>query len=158
MKKCVFTCAAILCLGFVACEKSNDEEKDTTAAKTTLITTGTWKFSSAGIDNNNDGTKDQDIPAAFILTCETDNIVTFKTDKSGVMDEGATKCATTDPQTVNFTWDFTNNANNITVSAGLFPGLDGEAKIIELSSTKLTVSKNVTVMGITVNAIVFFVH
>ena len=154
MKKSLYTLSALLLLTFSACQKSGDDGMPNNPDKTQLITSSAWKYSNAGLDNDNNGTKDMDIPAGLVTSCDTDNTLTFKSDNTGIMNEGATKCTPTDPQSVNFTWNFTNNGNSMNVSTAFFPGLDGEAKIIELSSSKLTISK--TVQGFTV--IVFFIH
>jgi hypothetical protein len=155
MKKSIYALSAMLLLTFSACQKSGDDAPPNNADKTQLITASAWKYSDAGLDNDNNGTKDMAIPGALLpASCDTDNTLLFKSDNTGIMSEGASKCTTTDPDTVNFTWNFTNNGNSMNVSTAFFPGLDGEAKIIELTSSKLTISK--TVSGFTV--IVFFVH
>src|SRR4028118_1098891 len=94
----------------VSCKKNSVEK----VTKTVLITATSWKFESAGIDINGDGTVDSPLPSGILETCATDNVITFKSDKTGVVDEGPTKCSTTDPQMLPFNWEFTNDESEIT--------------------------------------------
>ena len=145
----------------LSCTKSGGEEKKE-ASKATLITASTWKYRDAGIDANGDGAKDQNLPPGTLSSCETDNTITFKSDKTGIIDEGATKCETTNPQQVPFTWSMNAAETQLTLSAPLFTGVNGEIKIVEVSATKLTLSKVVTTtyMGlpISANVIIFLTH
>ncbi len=146
-------------LFFAACSKS-DEKSNTAKTKTELITTSTWKYSTAGIDQNGDGTKDFDLPAGILEDCDTDNILTFKSDSTGIVDEGPTKCDAANPQSTAFTWSFKNNETEINFSTAIFPGIGGDAKIIELTDLKLTLSQQVTIPGIPlpVTVILVLVH
>lgn len=129
---------------FTACGKKNPVSELT---KTALITASTWKYDNAGIDINGDGTSDSPLPSTVLTSCTTDNLITFKSDKSGSVDEGPTKCATTDPQTTPFNWELTNNETEMTFSTAIFTGLDGSVKILELTATKFRFSKQVTLPG-----------
>ena len=152
-------------LSFSSCSKDdNDDNNNNNASKAAaFITASTWKYSDAGLDTDNNGTKDMNLPPGFTLaSCETDNTITFRSDSTGVIDEGQTKCNTTNPQSVPFTWGLKNNGTQISFSAPLFAGLNGDLKIIEVSATKFTLSKlvNTTYNGIPIsaNVIVFLVH
>lgn len=130
---------------FTACGKKNPVAEVT---KTVLITASAWKYDNAGIDINGDGTSDSPLPAAFdVPACSKDNLITFNSDKTGKVDEGATKCNATDPQTRPFTWEFVNNETEISSSTAVFPGLEGSFKVLELTATKFRVSKQVTLPG-----------
>lgn len=144
---------SFLCL--TACSKSGSKK-----SKTELISSTTWKFSQAGLDNNGDGTIDVAAPSSLVEACLTDNIVTFKSDKTGVVDEGATKCASTDPQTSAFTWVLSADESTITFSGALVAGIGGDAKIIEVSDSRFVLSKSLTVTGfpIPLPVIVVLVH
>jgi hypothetical protein len=152
-----------LCTFFtvISCKKTGETEKKD-ASKATLITASTWKYSDAGIDANDDGAKDQNLPPGTLSSCETDNTITFKSDKTGIIDEGATKCETTNPQQVPFTWSMNAAETQLTLSAPLFTGVNGEIRIVEVTSTKLTLSKVVTTtyMGLPISArvIIFLTH
>jgi hypothetical protein len=166
MKQAVIYFSLLLtALSFNSCSKDdNDDSKNDNAAKVAaFMTASTWKYSDAGLDINNDGVKDSNLPPGFTLaSCETDNTITFRSDSTGVIDEGQTKCNTTSPQTMPFTWGLKNNGAEITFSAPLFVGLNGDLKIIEVSTTKFTLSKlvNTTYNGIPIsaNVIVFLTH
>lgn len=146
----------MLVVSFVSCKK--DSEKQPT--KTELVTASPWLFSSASIDQNNDGVGDVAVPPSVLLPCYTDNTLTFKADGTGTFDEGATKCNTTDPQSSPFTWSFTSAEQNITFTASIFPGASGEFKIITLNNTQLIMSRQITLPGTTtaVVVVVTFVH
>jgi hypothetical protein len=142
-----------LCL--IACSKSGSKK-----SKTELISSASWKFSQAGLDNNGDGTIDVAAPAGFVEACVTDNVVTFKSDKSGIVDEGATKCSSSDPQTSPFTWTLSSDESQITFSGALVAGIGGDAKIIEVSESRFVLSKALTISGfpLPVPVVVILVH
>ena|SRR4028118_2422401 len=137
------TAVAVFSIG---CSKSSKEESAPT--KTALITTSTWKFSEAGLDNDGNGKIDVPAPASALDACIIDNTLTFKSDKSGTIDEGAKKCNTTDPQTSPFTWSLNADETQINFSTPVFAGIGGDAKLIELTATNLTVSKTVTLPNV----------
>jgi hypothetical protein len=145
---------AVICICY-SCKKDKDD-----ASRTELITSAAWKYDKAMVDSDSDGDGDIDVPAGTVDECEADNTLTFKTDGTGVINEGATKCDSGDPQTVNFTWTFTNNETTINIPVGVFPGFSGDVKILSLTSTKLQLQKVVTVPGIPlpVNLIVDLKH
>lgn len=162
MIRAVFYSVMLTLYFFVsACTKS-ENKKEETVSKTTLLTSSTWKYSDAGLDMNNDGVKEANLPPGVLATCDTDNTITFKSDKTGIIDEGGSKCVAASPQSVPFTWTINPAGDALTMSAALFVGLNGEIKIIELTATKLTISKLVstTVQGfpVTANVIVFLTH
>jgi hypothetical protein len=137
---------------FGACKKNND--KDNTPAqktKTELISTGTWKFSSATVGGTN--------VSAFLQSCQKDNTMTFTATGTGTVDEGATKCNGGDPQTSPFTWNFASNETILHVSAVFFTGGSNDFNIVEISETKLVGSQNIEVgAGGSQTAVVTFVH
>jgi hypothetical protein len=149
-------------LSFLSCSKSDDDDNNSGNNASALITASTWKYSDAGLDMNSDGVKDSGLPPGVIASCDTDNTITFKSDNTGVLDEGATRCNASNPQTVPFTWSLKNNGAEINFSTPLFPGINGDLKVIELTATKFTFSKviNTTISGIpvTANVIVFLTH
>ena len=108
-----------------ACSK-----KETTKSNTELLTQGTWKFSSAGLDADKNGTVDAEDGA--ILACEKDNIATFNTGGSGSYDEGPSKCDPADPQISSFTWQFKNGEKELEFNGDTFT-------IFSISDTQLKV-------------------
>lgn len=112
MKKLIFLLTAsfiIFCIQ--ACSK-----KDKTASKAELLTSGTWKLTTVVADEDGNGTYETDRFATF-SDCYTDNIWSFTIAALVVMDEGPTKCAPTDPQTENGSWQFTQNETHLRINA-----------------------------------------
>lgn len=126
----------------LSCKKNNDSPP----TKTELLTTGSWKFSSATSSG-------VDISGA-LQACQKDNIYTFATGGTGTADEGATKCNGADPQTSAFTWAWLSNETMLQISATLFSGATGDITIISLTETELVGS--MIISGQTV--IARFVH
>jgi hypothetical protein len=133
----------IFSLALFGCKK-DDSSSSGGSTNATLISQQSWKFNNAGLDPDKNGTIDMDV-SSQIPTCVTDNSVSFSTNGSGVSDEGATKCNTADPQTVPFTWSFASNETMINISGNAIAGKGGQYKIIALSSTQFTLSKDTTV-------------
>ena len=133
---------AIISLAFFACKKNDSKSGGTT--KTTLVTQQSWKFDNAGLDPDKNGSIDLDV-SSQIPTYVTDNTISFSSNGSGTVDEGGTKKINTDPQTIPFTWNFTSNETLITLNGAVIAGKGGEFKIVNLTSTQFTLSKDTTV-------------
>ena len=123
--------AALLALS--SCSKDDDPK----ASKTELLTAKAWKqtkIKALGVEGEPDA-------------CDKDDTYTFKTDKTFVQDEGATKCDSSDDQTTSGTWKFNGDETIITVStedSGITISYD--ETIVELSATTLKVKY--TIFGI----------
>jgi hypothetical protein len=150
----LLTGLAVFCIIINSCSKSNSTQK----TKMQLLTQSTWKYDTAGIDLNGDGTIDAAFPAGYLLDCTKDNLLTFNTDSTGTADEGPTKCNTTDPQTVAFTWSFNSTQTDITSSTAIFNGVGGDIMITSLTATQLHLEKAVTTSGVTVNVAIYLKH
>lgn len=137
-------------LAFVSCSKDDDDDSPAPKTKTQLITQSTWRFSAATVGG-------ADV-SAFLQACQKDNILTFASNGTGIVDEGPLKCNAGDPQTNPFTWNFLNNETQLFISATLFSGGSSTFNIVTLSETQLVVSQNITVGGSPQNAVVTFVH
>jgi len=112
---------------------------------TELIVSSTWKYNNSGVDVNNDGFIDAPVPAGYILDCDKDNTLTFKSDGTGTLDEGANKCDPTNPNTSTYTWSFKNGETYINFPIALMTGFNGDVKILKLTSTELNLSKEVNI-------------
>jgi hypothetical protein len=136
MKKFVFALFSIGCILY-ACKKDKNNSDDSNA-KVQLITSATWKYDTVS-------------PAIFssaVQPCDKDNTITFKKDSTGVLDAGATKCNSTDPQTAAFRWWFKDNGATLYSPDPLFGStFSGSFKVAELSSTRLRIQKDTTVPG-----------
>lgn len=159
-KACTFFMIGSL-LAFSSCKK------DSVKTKADLLTASAWKYSGAQYDLDNNGTGDGSLPAGVIQTCDLDNIVTFKADKTGVLDEGATKCDPSTPQTRTFSWALSNNDTQLDVTGVIFTGIQSSFKVVELTDSKLVVSQQVSTSTLSlplpiplpaINVIVTFIH
>jgi hypothetical protein len=146
--------ALFLTLLWASCSKSHsvDNPNNTT---TSLVTQASWRYDTSGIDLNKDGIVD--IGGDTLITaCEKDDVYTFKSDSTGTIDEGATKCHPADPQTVPFKWSITGNATVLTATAP--PLLNGSINILTLTSAKFVLYKDTSVSGISVRYLVSLKH
>lgn len=132
---------------FTACSKS---DSSTSKTKTELITQGSWKFSGATVNG-------VDV-SSLLQTCQKDNVLTFSSNGSGTLDEGATKCNSSDPQTDPFTWSFMTNETVLHVSQVFFTGGSSDFTIVTLSDSQLVLSQPITISSTTQTATVTFTH
>jgi len=143
MKKYALTALAI---GFIiyGCKK-DDDDKDVTKERIQFITSSSWKYDTVGIDTNKDGKPDQPLTGFTIEQCDKDNTITFKSDSTGILNEGATKCSASDPQTTPFTWYFKENGTILYTPDQVFgSGISGDFKVGEITTSRLRVIKDVT--------------
>ena len=134
----------------IACKKESDSNNNNAGkTKTELITSSTWKFDNAKL-----GVVDV---SGFFDDCEKDNTVTFVSNGTGSIDEGATKCDPADPQNVPFDWTFQNNETSIHTTTPLFPGT-GDFTISTLSETQLAVARDAVIAGITQSFVITMKH
>jgi len=147
MKNYVF---ALLSIGFIiyGCNKDNDDDNknDDIKAKVQLVTSSTWKYDTIGIDTDKDGKPNQALPpGSGIEPCDKDNTITFKSDSTGVLNEGIVKCNAGDPQTTNFNWWFKDNGATLYSPDPIFGStFSGDFKVGELTSTRLRIIKDVS--------------
>jgi hypothetical protein len=139
MKNKILGLALLSVISF-SCDKEDTPDEPT---KTEIITQATWKFDNAGIDQDKDGDIDMNVTSQ-IPGCSADNTLTLSANGTGVINEGATKCNASDPQTSNVTWSFANNEGSLNLSSS-FAGIGGQSKILALTSTALSLSKDSTV-------------
>ncbi len=120
MKKQLFALLlpALVVISLASCKK------DSKKSNMELITQSAWKLQTVGIDNDKNGTVDLE---DAVDACTKDDLTTFATNGTGVVDEGASKCDPADPQTTNFTWSFANNETELNFDGDNFKilSLDG---------------------------------
>lgn len=155
--KQVFLAASLLLIAFsFACKKSGGSGPK---SKTELLTQASWKYENAALDLDGNGTADAPLPTGILEACDLDNTITFNSNGSGVVDEGATKCNGADPQSAPFNWSFKNNEQVITFTNMTFAGLDGDVTVKNITETQLEMHKAVTPpVGPSVNVIVYLKH
>lgn len=137
------------------------KEEPAQITKTDYIAAGTWKYDNAGIDQDKNGTIDYNLSVVaptLVQVCKTDNGITFNRDKSGVTDEGATKCSTTDPQTTSFNWNFADSETALEVSNNISAIMNGKSKILTLTTTAFTLSRDTVLGGMNVALVVLLKH
>lgn len=143
---------SILCITFfglllISCSKKSGPQQPDPPTKTELITTSAWKLEDAGFDQDKNGTIEISAMGA-LWSCQIDNTLSFKTNNSGITDEGATKCNPTDPQTTNFNWSFADAEANINVSGSVLAQINGKSKVVTLTTTNLTLARDTTITGL----------
>lgn len=151
--------AVFLLIAVAACKKDKSEDESTTNMD--LITSASWKFDKAQIDSDADGSPDSPLPPGILQSCDTDNIITLKSDGTGTVDEGAAKCDGADPQTVNITWEFANQAQTIVnLPDTIYGEITGNADVKILTETKMQLAKDVKPDGFPFSIKVFvdFIH
>ena len=126
-----------------SCDKDDDDDQTTGKTKTELITSASWKFESVGRDTDKDGDIDEDA-SALLEPCRKDNTFKLEASGSGTASEGATKCTSTAPDTVPFTWAFASNETVVNITGNAVLGFGGQYKIITLNDTRLSLSKDTT--------------
>jgi hypothetical protein len=146
MKKVTILLALVVSLG--SCKKDDDNNPVTPAVNSTL-TSGNWKLASS--------TSVIEYPAPIgpqtanlydmMQACQKDNLSKFNTDKTVTMDEGATKCNASDPQTQTAgTWNLTNNDTKFDFA---YQGTTINADVLTLNSTTFTIRYVTVASGIT---------
>lgn len=125
MKAILFTAALSLILPSCSEDDSDDP------AKTEALTTGSWKMTAHRTDYEKDGTYEEDTYAMYD-PCLKDNLYTFQNGGTLLFDDGSLKCYSTDPQTRELTWSFSDHQRKLKWA-------DTEYEIEELTKTTLTV-------------------
>ncbi len=78
-----------------------------------LLTSHSWRLTGFTASS---GSQTVDV-YANTPACQRDNFTRFNFNRTGVTDEGATKCSTTDPQTTSFPWDFASSETKLVLGA-----------------------------------------
>ena len=143
MKKLSLLLLAAVALG--SCKK-NDDNSPSAPSKTDLLTTKSWRPTTATVSITAAGTT---LPLGSLSACNADDVVKFGTDKSFTADAGATKCDPTDPQTTKGTWSMPTDTQLTLMSAGTSSIPGGTFDIKELTSSTLHLYSAETTSGVT---------
>ena len=138
-------CLAISILLFTKCQKE-DSPPPPSKTNTQRMTQSPWKFSAATVSGVN--------VSGSLQTCQKDNILTFITALTGSMDEGTSKCNSSDPQVNPFNWTFANNETIVHISAVLFTGGINDFNVVSLTDTQLVLSQMINSQTV----VVTFIH
>jgi hypothetical protein len=127
---------ALTATALSACKK----DSDTTPSRTELLTGREWHITAETETVMRTPVGGSPTPVVFdryagMPACERDNIHKFNVNKSRVIDEGLSKCLSTDPQSSTSTWDFTSDQTKM-----LLPNLASPATSIEVDIVELTAS------------------
>ena len=145
-KLILFSALCFSTLLFISCDKT-DEAPPT---NTDHITKSSWKFDKA-MSSGSD-------VSGFLSACYKDNVTTFQANGNGSLDEGATKCNTGDPQTTNFTWNFSNNGSTLNVTGGIFAGQSGSFMVVILNDTQMILQGTISSPTGPVTGQIYFKH
>jgi hypothetical protein len=143
MKKLLWIVPSLITLtvAWAACSKNSSSSSNSRVA---LMTQAVWKYDTSGIDLNKDGIIDI---ADTLQACFKDDTYQFNKDSTGILNAGAIKCNSTDPQTSAFSWSI-SSGNPAILKSDVNPILAEGLTVLTLSSTKLTVYKDTTIQGI----------
>jgi len=145
-KLILFVSLCFSSLLFSSCDKTDDAPP----TKTDHITKSSWKFDKAmsgGAD-----------VSGFLNACYKDNVMTFQANGNGSLDEGATKCNAGDPQTSNFTWNFSNDGSTLNVTGGIFAGQSGSFMVVILDETQMILQGTISSPSGPVTGQIYFKH
>jgi hypothetical protein len=161
MKKVFFLASVTIALFIIGCKKDSSDDDGGSSQKMQLITSAAWIYDTAAVDLTGDEEPDQPLPSGTLKDCDRDNIITLNDDGTGTVDEGATKCDAGDPQSTDISWSFKNNETVINIPDTLYGNISGDAKIKELTATRLTLVKQIQItdpITMLVNVVVQLKH
>jgi len=155
MKRFLWTAASLMTLLLIwtACSKSKSGSNN--SSNMTLMTQAIWKYDTSGFDLTGDGKIDY--PDTLIQPCYKDNTYQFKTDSTVIVDDGATKCNSTDPQTATYSWSI-SNTNPPILKSDADPILATGLTVSVLSSTQLQLYKDTSILGFSVRYVLSLKH
>jgi len=135
----------VLTLAIAACKKSDDNKGGSEA-----LSAGKWQITSAivtmplGAGNIN--------LMDSMSACQKDNFYMFNSDASITMDEGATKCNSSDPQTItDGNWSLQNGNKQLSISGSTITQGYGNLTfdVKSITSSTLQLHKDTTILGFT---------
>jgi Lipocalin-like domain len=146
MKKNLLTPAilVIFALTMGACSKNSDKKSNME-----LLTKSVWKYQIIGIDADKNGEVDAEDPN--FEACSKDDTYLFKTDNTGVFDEGGSKCDPADEQTASFSWQFQDGEKKL--------NFDGDSfTILSLNDNNMKIYYEVALGGTTIRVLLVLKH
>jgi hypothetical protein len=139
MQPKIFLLLIIFCV-LVGCKK-----KPEAPTKPQLLAQKPWKYKTAGIDQDKNGSIDLPLPSTSLQPCMLDNTYVFNSNGTGAINEGPTKCDPAAPQTSPFLWNFSDNETNINLQSAALFGLGGKFKVLALNDTAFNMSKDTSI-------------
>lgn len=146
-RKTLLVSSFILTVVIAACSKSDSSSP---SAASVLIA-GKWQLTDVSIL----------VPGSSLSVsifdtippCVKDNFYTFASDSTVTVDEGATKCDASDPQTFSGNWSLLSNNTKLKTIDPL-TGETTTVNVVTLNSSSVVLQDTATYMGIPVNATV----
>lgn len=123
---------------FTGCKKDDDEEPKP-KTKSELLTGPNWRVSA--ITNKIGANPPTDLYARQ-PSCSKDDFYKFTPEKIFRLDEGATKCNTSNPQTTENAWDITADGGILLLFERKGSTEANLYEVVELSDTKLTIRQS----------------
>jgi hypothetical protein len=141
---CTLALGLLIALG--SCKK--DEQKPngpTLSAKEQLLVAHKWRISAITLVATTPFGSTTSDGYARLQTCQKDNFLEYKTDKTAVEDEGATKCSNNAPQNNSFNWSL-NTAETQLTHSGTINGQASSvaADLLQLTSTSMQIRTTTT--------------
>ena len=131
--------------------KDSNNNNTPPKTKTELLTTGSWRLSTATVNGTD--------ASGMIQACQRDNVLVFAAAGTGNANEGATKCNAGDPDNIPFTWNFASSETILHVSTALITSGSNDLVLESLSSTQLVVTEAYSPgPGPTYNIKMTFIH
>jgi len=158
MNRFIWTAASLMTFTLIwtACSKHNSgSNNNNNNSNMTLMTQGVWKYDTSGFDLTGDNKIDY--PDTLIQPCIKDNTYQFKMDSTVVVDQGATKCNNSDPQTATYSWSISNSTPPI-LRSNADSILTGGVTVSVLTSTQLQMYKDTSILGISVRYVLSLKH
>lgn len=139
----------LVLLLIISCKKG---DKSKTRAE--LLANGSWHVTAytvdPALDFDGNGTDETDA-FAVMEACVKDDHTTFYTNGTAELDEGATKCSDSDPQTIPLTWQFAQDETELRVQRI-------DYLLESLTETQLVVKEIETISQVTYTHTVTFSH
>lgn len=131
----------------VSCKKDDKKNEPT---KTELLTGNNWVTTrieiEPAIDFDGDGTQENNLTPYFD-PCDLDDFLNLKTDKTYIIEEGASKCDPNDPQVVETgTWTLSSNNTRLVLSSG---GSSSDYLLKTLTANKMVTAEELVLNGVT---------
>ncbi len=142
------------CLSFFSCKKDSNSDQ---SSNTQILTNAEWKYDSGGLSDANGNIIADITTIANVPSCLLDNSVRFNSDGTGTVSENANVCPSA-PATSPINWSFASNETVLNLSGGAIAGIGGSFQIKELSTTKLSLLKDTTLMGLSGKVILNLKH
>jgi hypothetical protein len=147
----LFFCASVC---FFACKKSSPPAA--ASSDFSILVSGKWQLTAYSVAPP--GSSSSINAYSLLPSCFTDNYYIFNADSTLTIDEGATKCDASAPQTT-VTGDWKLLANNTQLSGvESVGGTNSIATVIQLNNSTLVLQDTTTYIGTLVNATATFTH